>query len=65
MGDKLNAALHPNVPVGTRIPSTRPGFDEMWDGGRWVPICNVCGDEAAYCDGSYHKKGANDAHQTS
>jgi hypothetical protein len=39
--------------ASTRL-SGRPGFHEMWDGCRWVPICDGCGDEAAYCDGSRH-----------
>jgi hypothetical protein len=42
--------------VGTVVPSGRPGFDSLWDGHRWVPICQVCGDEAAYCDGTQHVK---------
>lgn len=40
--------------VGTTRPSSRPGFHEMFDGNRWVPICEGCGDEAAYCDGTRH-----------
>lgn len=40
--------------VGEKRPCARPGFEEMWDGERWVPICLTCGDEAAYCDGTRH-----------
>lgn len=43
------------IEVGTHRPSARLGFDDMWDGHRWVPVCQVCGDEAAYCDGTRHK----------
>lgn len=42
------------VPVGTTKPIARRGFHGMWDGERWVPVCDVCGDEAAYCDGTRH-----------
>jgi len=45
--------------VGTARPCARPGFHEMWDGDRWVPICDVCGDEAAYCDGTRHSVSAS------
>lgn len=43
------------TPVGTKRPCARAGFEEMWDGDRWVPICLDCGDEAAYCDGTRHR----------
>jgi len=35
----------------------RPGFHFIWDEmqSREVPICDVCGDEAAYCDGTRHR----------
>lgn len=44
------------IPVGLKRVSGRPGFSDMWDGGRWVPICDGCGDEAAYCDGTRHNQ---------
>lgn len=40
--------------VGATRGITRQGFHGVWDGKRWVPVCVVCGDEAAYCDGTRH-----------
>lgn len=45
--------------VGVKRESDREGFVEMWDGERWVPVCETCGDEAAYCDGTRHKGAAS------
>lgn len=52
VGDR-GAPIVGGIEVGSKRPCTRDGFEEMWDGERWVPICLVCGDEAAYCDGAH------------
>jgi hypothetical protein len=38
-------------------PEPREGFHYIFDElqHRWVPVCDVCGDEAAYCDWKRHK----------
>lgn len=45
--------------VGDHKPIARVGFTGLWDGHRWVLICDGCGDEAAYCDGTRHAGGVS------
>lgn len=42
------------IQIGTERPSDREGFKQVWVGDSWIYTCEVCGDEASYCDGSRH-----------